>query len=505
MWLLRKKREEKEKLKKLKKTKKKKRMYLKLKQYQSSPEKEKPEESPRLVKVQKLIDKIEKVNKESKDLVKTNEETEKRLDKISMLQLFNFNPIGLKDCITETAMEVFQKRNRPLKFNPQVKSKLKMAVILESKGLPGCYRLIRDNSMSNRFVKEIMLNLNTNDKPNVFEETDRIMKEYGKAINKYTKKSIFQKVTFPDGTVYMIVKDLKEENPEDIINNLDKFLAKLRKIKNREIFIEEQVFKYYLQSLKFEFDRMCEEKKFVVFKTKKKILKSNKKKSKSVRLDRRRNKSTLSSIMNSQISNRKKHGKQILRSIKRDTKSMTRKLNLKKSKNKDILNMISRIHSPKKSRNKLSIKSINDIKNETRKEMEAFFNQKMEIKTKTFDMRQKGFMNIGSLTDLAKKKIEFGTTPIIERKNFDDSPQKRKKMFKRMATFSSSSHALQFQKKKPDEGILISPIGNHRKTLKSQKSELPMSFKQSQLRSIKSFCLRPIDSVMGDEEGDLVI
>lgn len=502
MWLLKKRRAE-EKLKKRRKKKKNKinKLYKHVKKFQEVEEEEEEKEKPNPImkKAQELIESSTRDFKRTEILMKSTKEKEKHLDKISMLQLYNFHPIGLKKEITNIALSVFQRRNKPLKFNSKVKSKLKMSVILESKGLPGSYRLIRDNSISNKFVKEIFLKMIKEDKIDHFKETERIMKEYEKAINKHSDNSVLQKVTFPDGTVYILLKDLHERKAtEVIINNLDSFLARLKKVKDMEIFINQTVFLDKLEKLKNEFSQMCEEKNFVVFKGKleKKSRKKRKKRglkkhSKSLRI--RHNNSSISSVLSRELSNRKIFAQRILESIDKNYKSMSKSSRYGKSK--DILNMLKKIHDPKKSTTRLSINNINAIKKETTKEMEFFFNMKMdnEGKKRKFDLRKKQFLRMK--TGGEKRVIKF--TGVVQRRSFSKVVSNKKYGFKRTETYSEMPNRRN-EKKFVSSELLISPIESSRKEFVKKKTEErkklgSVSVRRSQLRSINSFKLKPVN------------
>jgi hypothetical protein len=203
-----------------------------------------------------------------------------------MLQLFNFNPFGLGRKVTKTAMDIFQKKNKPLKFNQRIMSKLEMSVILsEEMDLHGSFKLLRDSNMTDRFVKQIMKKMElSGEKRMTMEETEMVLKEYEKIIKKYQGDRLYQKVVFPDGMVYLVVGK-KVKLGEDVYeNNFKPFLARLEELRGmkkefrgkagRKVYLEK------MEELKDDFEELCEKRRFVVYKGVKGLEKKEKKKRK---------------------------------------------------------------------------------------------------------------------------------------------------------------------------------------------------------------------------------
>ena len=327
---------------------------------------------PDQTQLQPVLEDVKKNLKLVKKQIKINDISNKRLDNTAMMQLFNFNTNILKKKVSRIAMKIFKKKERPLKFNQKVMGKLKMSAVLQREQGIGCYKLIRDVTMTEKFVKEILKKLMSMEKKdNFFEETEKVMKEYAKTL-KEGKGSSVRKIVFADGTTYVVVDKNKNEIKEKVRNKMDDFLDKFKMTMEEKVSVDltadykaHKSFKRKLVRMKKDFMEMCRKKEFVVFQFVKRHPGSN----------RRRNKSHRQK--SGRITSKHKHSKSI--SYAKQTLSQRERVeskftNLVFRKDPSVVKKLSKLNSRK--RRPCDFQSIQLIKNETREQITHFFNQK---------------------------------------------------------------------------------------------------------------------------------
>jgi hypothetical protein len=131
----------------------------------------------------------------------------------SLLQLFNFNPTGLKPLIKKKAMDIFKKTNAPLNFNKKVLGQLKMS--MEIAGNKGGYSMVRNAKKdvirpSDLEIAKIDFANHEDNKRSDIEDPilKKLIDEYQKSIENGYKDKILEKIIFEDGSCYYVVKGL---------------------------------------------------------------------------------------------------------------------------------------------------------------------------------------------------------------------------------------------------------------------------------------------------------
>ena len=165
-------------------------------------------------------------------------------------------------------VNLFQKKNNPLKWNSEFKKKLDMSIMLQLNGISSTFKeTARENKPIPPAKLEAMFRENPDmfkEKPDEFKATKAILKHYQKVINKYNDGKLFQKIIFDDGSTFVNIPGLEQESLDRVKNRFKDVVKKYKHgVRMANSVKHERQGLNLLKDLRGEFDEMVGSKKFV--------------------------------------------------------------------------------------------------------------------------------------------------------------------------------------------------------------------------------------------------
>lgn len=171
--------------------------------------------------IQELAEEIKNARIKTEELMRT----EKIEEKENIGQLFNFDLAILERFKTDYVSKEFTKKNKPRIIHPKIQGKLDIATFLRKKGIGGSFRVMRDITTKNYFLKKPLVpkahslpKLNI-EKPTTkfrverhLKQTSKILKEYQTVITKSQSMEFTKKIVFADGTTFIVLNNTAPRN-----------------------------------------------------------------------------------------------------------------------------------------------------------------------------------------------------------------------------------------------------------------------------------------------------